>query len=155
MLVGVSIQSAVLQEVGKVNMNALGDDHVSFTASQLNVSPCGKYLLVSTDGTRIVMFRIAGENPADEYLHSFWPAYLCLVTVSSLADWDQMRNFFGLAVEQFHQPAVVWHPSGFYFFAAAAHGQVYVFHVGSAKVSICNCKRSALLQNSSLQVHVA
>jgi hypothetical protein len=51
------------------------------------------------------------------------------------ADWQQPRNFFGLQVENFHQPVTTWHPSGFYFFAAAAHGQVYVFHVGSAKVS--------------------
>ncbi|BDA40712.1 hypothetical protein COCOBI_01-3650 [Coccomyxa sp. Obi] len=96
------------REVDKVNMNAQGDNHISFTASHLALSPCGKYLLVSTDGARIIMFKIAG--------------------------WHQIRNFFGLQIESFHQPVTAWHPSGYYFFAAAAHGQVYVFHVGSSKV---------------------
>ena len=49
-----------LQEHSKVNMNAMGDDHVSFSASHLAVSPCQQYLLVSTDGSRIIMFRVKG-----------------------------------------------------------------------------------------------
>jgi hypothetical protein len=51
------------QEVGKVNMNAMKDDHVSFTASHLALSPCGKYMLISTDGARIIMMAISGETP--------------------------------------------------------------------------------------------
>ena len=54
-----------------------------------------------------------------------------------MADWQQKRNFFGLPVEKFHQPLALWHPSGHYIIAAAAHGFVYVFHVGSAKVTSC------------------
>ena len=53
------------------------------------------------------------------------------------ADWQQKRNFFGLPVEKFHQPLALWHPSGHYIIAVAAHGFVYVFHVGSAKVLSC------------------
>ncbi len=49
-----------LQEHSKVNMNAMGDDHVSFSASHLAMSPCQRYLLVSTDGSRIIMFRVKG-----------------------------------------------------------------------------------------------
>ena len=41
-------------------MNATGDDHVSFTASYLSLSPCGKYLLISTDGARIIMMAVEG-----------------------------------------------------------------------------------------------
>ena len=52
------------------------------------------------------------------------------------ADWQQRRNFFGLPVEKFHQPVALWHPSGHYIIAAAAHGYVYVFHVGTAKVMV-------------------
>ncbi len=48
------------QEVGKVNMNALGDDHVSFSAAALAMSPNGRYLAVSTDGPRIVVMRTDG-----------------------------------------------------------------------------------------------
>lgn len=50
-----------LQEAKKVNMNALGDDHVSFTATQLRLSPDKCFLLVSTDGPRLIMFRTSGE----------------------------------------------------------------------------------------------
>ncbi|DBB06686.1 TPA: hypothetical protein ACH3X1_012194 [Trebouxia sp. C0004] len=98
-----------LKEHSKVNMNARGDDHVSFSASHLAVSPCQRYLLVSTDGSRIIMFR--------------------------LKDWTQTRNFYGLSVEEkFHQPCAAWHKNSFYIFAAAAAGTVYVFHVGTTKV---------------------
>ena len=43
-------------------MNALGDDHVSFSATALALSPCGHYLLVSTEGPRIIMFRVKGVS---------------------------------------------------------------------------------------------
>ncbi len=36
-------------------------------------------------------------------------------------------------MEPFHQAAALWHRSGFYLMAAAAAGQVFVFHVGSGK----------------------
>lgn len=99
----------LLKEHSKVNMNAMGDDHVSFSASHLAVSPCRRFLLVSTDGSRIIMFRVK--------------------------DWTQTRNFYGLSVEdKFHQPCTAWHKSGFYIFAAAAAGTVCVFHVGTTKV---------------------
>lgn len=45
----------------KVNLNALKDNHVSFSARQLQVSPDSKYLLVSTDTSRIVLLRIKGD----------------------------------------------------------------------------------------------
>jgi hypothetical protein len=44
-----------------------------------------------------------------------------------------VRNFFGLPIEKFHQPCAAWHRSGHHIYAAAAYGQVYVFHVGSTK----------------------
>lgn len=47
-----------------------------------------------------------------------------------------MRNICGLTVEPFHQPTALWHASGFYLMAAAAAGQVFVFHVGSGKVRL-------------------
>lgn len=53
-----------MQEVGKVNMNATGDDHVSFTASHIALSPCGRYILISTDGARIIMTAVSGVIPS-------------------------------------------------------------------------------------------
>ena len=50
-----------------MNMNAQDwDDHVSFSATHLAVSPNGKMLAVSTDGPRIVIYRIEG---AVVYMH--------------------------------------------------------------------------------------
>ena len=59
-----------VQETGKVNMNAAGDDHVSFTASYLSLSPCGKYLLISTDGARIIMMAVQGVNTSLHLVHA-------------------------------------------------------------------------------------
>ena len=61
------------------------------------------------------------------------------------ADWQQRRNIFGLPVEKFHQPVALWHPSGHYIIAAAAHGYVYVFHVGTAKVMVFSPDAFSLL----------
>lgn len=49
-----------MQETGTVNLNALGDDHVSFSASHLALSPDGQFLLASTDGPRLLMLRVKG-----------------------------------------------------------------------------------------------
>ena len=176
--------SACSQELRRINMNAQGDDHVSFSAAHLALQ--GQYLLVSTDGPRIIMYNITGE-----FLHSLGTPENCsvsrLTTASVQAclfhatrrdcpsvcafwkdntcpsdsrcvcnvDWQQKRNFFGLPVEKFHQPLALWHPSGHYIIAAAAHGYVYVFHVGSAKVPSCplhaaDCLASFLQQMGRL-----
>jgi len=96
------------QEVSKVNMNAHGDTHVSFVAKHLAMSPCSKYLLISTDGGRIIMM--------------------------NTSTWRQVRNFYGLPVEKFGNPCAALSPSGQYVFAIATGGQVWVFHVGKSKV---------------------
>ena len=61
------------------------------------------------------------------------------------ADFTQVRNFFGLQIEdKFHQPCAVWHRSGHYIIAAAA-GQAFVFHVGTTKVwQLLNCTVTCL-----------
>ena len=52
------------QEVGRKNMNAQAyNDHVSFYGSHLALSPCGKLLLVSTEGPRLIVFRVKGARP--------------------------------------------------------------------------------------------
>lgn len=52
--------SFCLQETRRINMNAQGDDHVSFSAAHLALQ--GQYLLVSTDGPRIIMYNITGDS---------------------------------------------------------------------------------------------
>ena len=48
--------------VNMCSMNALGDDHVSFSAAHLAASPCGRLLLVSGDNGRLVVYATAGEK---------------------------------------------------------------------------------------------
>lgn len=58
-----------------MNMQSF-DDHVSFYASHLALSPCGKMLLVSTEGPRLVIYRVRGDR---------WTTYLGIhVTVVPL-----------------------------------------------------------------------
>ena len=49
-----------LQESRKINLNTQGDEHLSFSASHLALSPNGKYLLISTDTPRIIMYKLSG-----------------------------------------------------------------------------------------------
>lgn len=56
------------EAVMQVNMNAKGDDHVSFSATALEVSPCQQYLLVCTDGPRLLMLSIQGEAGSSDII---------------------------------------------------------------------------------------
>jgi len=96
-------------EAERINMNALKDDHVSFSARQLSLSPDGRFLLVSTETPRILLFRIQG--------------------------WRLLSSqIMGLPMDTFHTSVAHWHVSNFYLMAAAAAGQIYVFHTGTGKV---------------------
>ena len=76
-------------------MNATLDEHVSFTALDVNFSPDGDYLLVSTDKSRMIMYRIeSGSTP--------------------------VRNFYGATNDGFSQPRNLWHPSGKYVYSVRA-----------------------------------
>ena len=57
-----------------------------------------RYLLVHTDGPRLLMLRCS--------------------------DWGHVRDFYGLPVEQFHQPCAAWHRDGHYVYVAAAGAKV-------------------------------
>ncbi|KAL4426975.1 hypothetical protein ABPG77_009536 [Micractinium sp. CCAP 211/92] len=100
--------AAAVHEERRINLNGPGgDDHVSFSAAHLALSPCGHMLLVSADNGRLVLYERAG--------------------------WTQLRSIIGLPTEQFHQFSAAWHRSGHYIMAAAAHGRLCIFHRGSAK----------------------
>lgn len=128
-------------------MNALGDDHVSFSAAHLAVSPCGRLLLVSGDNGRLVVYETAGEmsgwgkEQASSRCSNEWlgasaaiiglPAEQPLSVPNKLSfspltwtillvfatGWAQVRSIIGLPVEQFHQFCAAWHRSGHYVFA--------------------------------------
>lgn len=98
-----------MQEKVAVNMNDFEwDDHLSFSATSLALSPDGVFLLVSTDGPRIMVLRIR--------------------------DWSKAKLLYGLhTAAQFHHYAACWLGCG-HIAAAAAGGHVFVFRLSDGKV---------------------
>ncbi|CAO3700645.1 unnamed protein product [Rhizopus stolonifer] len=81
--------------IQRVNMNATGDDWVSFSPIHISVSADGQYLLCTTDhiSGRTILFAI-GES-------------------------RQLQNYYVNASDnQFVNRCHVWHPSGLYFYAS-------------------------------------
>ena len=50
-----------VREERRINLNALGDDHVSFSAAALALSLCRRMLLVSADNGRLLVYETEGE----------------------------------------------------------------------------------------------
>lgn len=89
--------AAAVREEKRINLNGpTGDDHVSFSAAHLALSPCGRLLLVSADNGRLLVYDT----------HS----------------WVQVRSLIGLPIEQFHQFAAAWSSSGHYVIAGESVG---------------------------------
>ncbi|KAJ3178292.1 hypothetical protein HDU87_003604 [Geranomyces variabilis] len=92
------------------NMNANGDDWISFTAADLCVSPTGKYVACYTDSKagRIIIFAARADT--------------------------QARNLWGVVADGFSRPRCCWDSSGRYLFATSDDRLVYVFDVASGQV---------------------
>ncbi|KAJ3018094.1 hypothetical protein HKX48_003170 [Thoreauomyces humboldtii] len=92
------------------NMNANGDDWISFTAMDISPSPSGRHLAVYTDSKagRIILFRARTST--------------------------QARNLWGVVADGFSQPRCCWDTAGRYLFATSDDRQVYVFDVTSGQV---------------------
>lgn len=94
--------------VRTLNMNAFGDTHISFAALDVSVSPNGKYILVSTDRDRLILFdRIEG-------------------TV--------LLSFYGASNDGYSQPRHCWHPSGIYIYATSQDHAIIVWEVSTQKI---------------------
>ena len=136
-----------------INMNAIGDEHVSFSARQLDVSPDGRHLLVTTDSPRILLLRIQGDTMSPTLLTG--PTGLSRIRLQMLrcgrnTGWTQLRTqIFGLPMDKFHSSVAAWHSSGYYVMAAAAAGYVYVFHAGTGKVGMLCCHSAACILRQS------
>eukprot|EP00741_Cyanophora_paradoxa_P009522 tig00001501_g9222.t1 len=91
----------------KVNMNINGDNVVSFTAMDLAASPNEKYLSVSTDKSRIIVFR-TGTG-------------------------EQVRNLYGASNDAFAQPRHAWHPSGHYVHGTGQDNAIHVWDLRTSR----------------------
>jgi len=96
------------KEINRYNMNAVGDDHVSFSALHINSSPNQEYLLVSTDLHRLIMFECGGAK--------------------------QVRNFFGSVNDQYSHPVNCWSSEGRYVYSTSQDKAVYVWDVVTEKI---------------------
>lgn len=125
-------------------MNEAGDDHVSFYAMQLQQSPCGRFLLVATEGPRLLVLRIPASISAASAAASAGPSATAGPFGSGTASaidvgcgagsWQHVRTIYGLPVQQFHKATVAWHGSSRYVYAAAAGAAIVMFHVATGKV---------------------
>lgn len=90
---------------------------------------------VCTFQVRSFFFNSASVSEDSLSLGTNWATLLLsMVSQPFTADWTQVRNFYGLPLDNFHQPATAWHRSGYYIFAGSAGGHLYIYHVGSSKV---------------------
>ncbi|EFA76430.1 hypothetical protein PPL_10195 [Heterostelium album PN500] len=94
--------------IEKFNMNANGDDHVSFSAMEFGISPNKKYLLVSTDRNRLILFKLGTDK--------------------------QLRNFYGAFNDNFCTTRNTFDVTGQYIYSTSQDNQIYVWDVSTQKV---------------------
>lgn len=112
-------------EKTKVNMNENLDNHVSFSALDLAVSPDGKYILVSTDHDRLIMLKMGTSQ--------------------------HMRRFYGASNDSYSQPRCCFSPSGKYVYSTSQDNKIYVWDVATQKIVTRLQGHSALVRDIDLQ----
>eukprot|EP00053_Salpingoeca_punica_P006528 m.61621 g.61621 ORF g.61621 m.61621 type:complete len:434 (+) comp13733_c0_seq2:232-1533(+) len=91
-----------------LNMNMLGDDFVSFSALHVSYSPCGRFVLASSDRDRLLLFSTESRK--------------------------LVRTFYGASSDIYSQPKHCWHPSGLYIYATNQDNSILVWEVASQRV---------------------
>lgn len=102
------IDVTTFQEKSKLNLNAHGDNHVSFTPMDITVSNDEKWLVVTTDKHRSIMYEI-GYN-------------------------DQVRNFYGAVNDNLSRARSVWSLGGSSIYGTSQDRAIVGWDVGSSKV---------------------
>jgi WD40 repeat protein len=90
-----------------INLNALGDDHVSFTPLSLAYRR-GGFLAVATDMHRVIVIDMSSRK--------------------------QVRNYYGCPNDGFATPKVVWSPCGTALHVSSQNHEIYTFSAQSQKV---------------------
>jgi COMPASS component SWD3 len=97
------------EEVGRLNMNTNGDDHVSFTIMHLSCSTSGQLWLATTDKHRS-MLCLAGKSPA-----------------------RVIRNFFGATNNEFSNPRHCWSADERYVYATSQDNSIVCWEVATQR----------------------
>lgn len=95
------------RDITDINMNPNQDDWVSFTAMDLAISPDGTYLLVASDKSKLLLYKLGGS--------------------------EQLRRFYGAENDMYSNPRCTWHPSGLYVYCTAQDNNVHVWEVATQK----------------------
>mmetsp|Transcript_26525 Transcript_26525/g.37013 ORF Transcript_26525/g.37013 Transcript_26525/m.37013 type:complete len:481 (-) Transcript_26525:224-1666(-) len=103
-----TIDSKTMKKGQRFNMNSFGDDHVSFSALDLNSSVDGKYLLVATDKDRAIMFASGTEK--------------------------QVRNFYGAESGQYFNPRAVFNTNQSIAYGSSYDNTIVAWDVASQRV---------------------
>jgi COMPASS component SWD3 len=91
-------------------MNAIGDDHVSFNPMHVTLSPDERYILVSTDRDRLILYTMDTGK---------------LVT-----------NFYGATNDEYSQPRHCWDPSGLYIYSTSQDKTICVWEIKSQSIVV-------------------
>eukprot|EP01132_Coremiostelium_polycephalum_P001094 gene1094-1385_t len=92
----------------KFNMNSNGDDHVSFSAMEFSITPNSKYLMVSTDRNRLILFKLGTDK--------------------------QVRNFYGAFNDQYCTTRNIIDPSGKYLYSTSQDNFIYIWDISTQKL---------------------
>ncbi|EGG18376.1 hypothetical protein DFA_03870 [Cavenderia fasciculata] len=94
--------------IEKYNMNSNGDDHVSFSAMEFSITPNQKYLLVSTDRNRLILFKLHSDQ--------------------------QLRNFYGAFNDEFVTTRNTFNLSGNFVYSTSQDNNIYVWDISTQKI---------------------
>eukprot|EP00051_Salpingoeca_urceolata_P020471 m.307303 g.307303 ORF g.307303 m.307303 type:complete len:430 (+) comp19628_c1_seq3:2188-3477(+) len=92
----------------RLNVNALGDDHVSFNLLELSFSPDGNFILASTDKDKLILYDVQSGT--------------------------QVRTFYGADSDCFSSPRHCWDPSGLYVYGTSQRAEIVVWEVATQKI---------------------
>lgn len=107
----------------RYNMNANGDDHVSFTAMHLSMSPPIVVDAHHPDGPVTQRFLLVSTDQESGRAILFQPHSAV-----------QVQNFYGPRIDGYSQPRHCWHASGRYVFMTSDEDRaVWVFEVASGQ----------------------
>ncbi|GAM22643.1 hypothetical protein SAMD00019534_058180, partial [Acytostelium subglobosum LB1] len=94
--------------IEKFNMNVTGDDHVSFSAMEFAITPNKKYLLVSTDRSRLILFKLGTDK--------------------------QLRNFYGATNDHYSTTRNAIDSTGHYIYSTSQDNIIYVWDIATQKM---------------------
>ena len=103
----VSVADGGVREVGKINVNESGDDHVSFNVLDMALAPGGQSIMLATDRHRCILMQKGCSH--------------------------QIRNFYNIVNDGYSTPRLAWSPSGKHAYVTSQDKCVAVLEIASGR----------------------